>query len=76
MEERLKVLVAEILNLDSDSVDGSTTRDNTETWDSLSHINLITALEQEFGVSFDVGEIEAMSSFEDVLQVLGAKLPG
>lgn len=74
MEERLKILVADILDVDPESIDGSTTRDNTESWDSLNHINLVTALEQQFGVSFDVSEIESMSSFDDILQLMEVKL--
>lgn len=74
MEERLKILVADILDVDPESIDGSTTRDNTESWDSLNHINLVTALEQQFGVSFEVSEIESMSSFDDILQLMEVKL--
>jgi acyl carrier protein len=74
VEERLKILVADILDVDPESIDGSTTRDNTESWDSLNHINLVTALEQQFGVSFDVSEIESMSSFDDILQLMEVKL--
>ena len=74
MEERLKILVADILDVDPESIDGSMTRDNTESWDSLNHINLVTALEQQFGVSFDVSEIESMSSFDDILQLMEVKL--
>ena len=74
MEERLKEVMAEVLNVDAGSIDASTSRDNTAAWDSLGHINLVTALEQEFGFSFEVEEIESMMSFEDVVRVLDTKL--
>jgi acyl carrier protein len=73
MEQKVREIMADILQLDPDAIEGSTSHDNTATWDSLNHINLITALEQEFGTTFDVGEIESMLSFDDILNVLAAK---
>ncbi len=74
MEEHVKQLMADILNVDLDVIDGSTSKDNTASWDSLSHINLIVALEQEFQVSFDVSEIESMMSYSDIVGALERKL--
>ena len=48
--------------------------DSTESWDSLTHINLCLSLEQDFQVSFSVSEMEAMLSYEDIVRVLGEKL--
>jgi acyl carrier protein len=45
-----------------------------EQWDSGNHISLVLALEEEFGVSFEVSEIEAMTSFVDVVSTLEHKL--
>lgn len=74
MEEQVRQVMADILNLDLNSIDGSTSKDSTSSWDSLSHINLIVALEQEFQVSFEVSEIESMLSYQDILETLGRKL--
>ena len=74
MEDQVKNVMADILNLDPNSIDESTAQDGTASWDSLSHINLIVALEQEFQVSFDISEIESMLSFSDILDTLGKKL--
>ena len=48
--------------------------DNTEAWDSANHISMMLALEDEFGISFDVSEIESMTSYFDVVQTVAAKL--
>ena len=74
MEEQVRQVMADILNLDMDSIDGSTSKDSTASWDSLSHINLVVALEQEFQVSFDVSEIELMLSYLDIVEALQRKL--
>jgi acyl carrier protein len=74
MEERIKLLMSEILNVTPESINGTTTRDEIASWDSLNHINLIVGLEQEFAVSFDVAEIESMSCFDDVVRLVKQKL--
>jgi acyl carrier protein len=74
VEEQIKQVMADILDLVPDLIDESTRRDNTDAWDSLSQINLLVALEQEFNVSFDPEEVEAMLSFADILEILEKKL--
>jgi len=66
--------MADLLDLDPERIDGSTLKDNTPAWDSLNHINLVVALEQEFGISFDLHEIESMLSYDDIVQVVVGKL--
>ena len=65
--------MADILDLDPESIDESTTQDNTPSWDSVSQINLLVALEQEFGVTFDASEAESMFSYLDILEILDRK---
>jgi acyl carrier protein len=74
IEERIKQIMADVLDLDPRSIDGDTAMDNTESWDSLSHINLCLGLEQDFAISFSVSEMESMLSYDDIVQVLGEKL--
>jgi len=74
MHEQVKRIMADLLDLDPERIDGSTLKDNTPAWDSLNHINLVVALEQEFGISFDLHEIESMLSYDDIVQVVGGKL--
>jgi acyl carrier protein len=73
MEERLRAIMADVLNVDANSIYPETSRVNNGAWDSLSHINLVVALEQEFGISFDIEEIENMISFENVIQMVQTK---
>jgi acyl carrier protein len=74
MEQRIKQIMADVLDLDCDSIDESTERDAVESWDSLQHIQLCLGLEQEFQISLGVDEIESMLSYADILQVLRGKL--
>ena len=74
MEEQIKQVMADILDLDAGLIDESTTQDNTPTWDSLAQINLLVALEQEFGLVFDAAEAESMLSFQDILDTVDRKM--
>lgn len=74
MEDQIKRVMADVLDLDPETIDGGTARDSVAAWDSLKHITLCLALEDEFKISFDVSEIEAMLSYMDVLQILQHKL--
>jgi len=74
MEDRIKQIMADVLDLNPLAIDGGTAMDTIESWDSLTHINLCLSLEQDFQVSFTVTEMEAMLSYEDILRVLGEKL--
>jgi acyl carrier protein len=74
MEERIKQIMADVLDLEPQAIDGATAMDTIERWDSLTHITLCLTLEQDFQVSFTVSEMEAMLSYEDIALVLSDKL--
>jgi acyl carrier protein len=74
MEERIKQIMADVLDLDPRAINGGATMDTIESWDSLTHINLCLNLEQDFQVSLAVDEMEAMLSYDDIVRVLGEKL--
>lgn len=46
------------------------------TWDSLTHISLILALEEEFGIEFTSLEVTSMSCVGDLFILLEEKLDG
>jgi acyl carrier protein len=73
MEQQIKRILADFLGLDPESIDDSIAMENTEAWDSLAHLNICVALEQEFQVSFAPQEMESMTSYYDIQQVLSEK---
>ena len=74
MEERIKQIMADVLDADPLAIDGSSTMDTIESWDSLTHINLCLSLEQDFEVSFTVSDMEMMLSYDDILRVIVERL--
>ena len=66
----IKQIMADVLSVDAETIDEQTCMRNLGTWDSLAHINLITAIEQEFDTTFDIDDIERMVSFGEIMNVL------
>ena len=71
MEEKVLEILKNVL--DDSSVNKNTTSLNNEKWDSMAHINLVTELEMEFGVSFEPEEFPELSSYQAILTLLKAK---
>lgn len=47
---------------------------NTPGWDSLAHINLISAIEQQFGITFALGELEELKNVGEMIDLMAQKL--
>lgn len=47
---------------------------NVEDWDSLSHINLVTAVERHFEIKFALGELQDLKNVGDMVDLISAKL--
>jgi len=74
MENKEKL--AEILTLLLDqkvTPDSNISMQDCELWDSMKHIEIITTLEEELGVSFNIEDIPKLTSFELLLNAIENK---
>jgi acyl carrier protein len=75
LRERLRTVFIQALGLNNDAeVQGLRYRDIPQ-WDSIGHMALVAAIEDEFGVALDTEQVIDLSSFdvaETVLRKLGA----
>ncbi|HVY81653.1 MAG TPA: acyl carrier protein [Steroidobacteraceae bacterium] len=62
MDPRFRDVLAEILEVDGKTLADDTRREDTETWDSLTHLRLITAVESTFNVHLSMEEIAAANT--------------
>jgi acyl carrier protein len=51
-----------------------TTADDIDDWDSLSHLNLVIAVEMKFGVKFALGELQSLKNVGDMADLVDKKL--
>lgn len=72
-ETALKQVMATLLNVDVASIGPDASMDTVQSWDSLRHMNLVLALEEEFKVSIpdeDAGNITSYQLIKLVLEDL------
>ena len=55
-------------------ISDETTSDDIEDWDSLEHINLIVAIEQEFGMKFSMGEVTGMKNVGAMVDIIQERI--
>jgi len=51
-----------------------TTADDIDDWDSLSHLNLVIAVEMKFGIKFALGELQSLKNVGDMADLVEKKL--
>ena len=74
MEEQLKQIMGQVFEMRPEDITEDSSIDTIENWDSLKHTNLVIALEQGFGVSFEAEEIVEMMSYKLILLTLKDKV--
>lgn len=75
MLEKTLAIVADIFEVPLETVTPQSSPDTIATWDSIHHLNLVLALEQEFGVQFSPEEIEQLLSVELIVALVAEKMP-
>ena len=56
------------------TITSSTTADDIEDWDSLTHMMLISAVEKKFSVKFPLGELPLLQNVGDMADSIEKKL--
>ncbi len=74
MNPKLAEVMADILEVKPSELSPETVRDGHPTWDSLNHLRLMTAIEEEFGVQFSMDEIESIETAGELDDLLGGYL--
>jgi acyl carrier protein len=69
--DRVRSIVAAVLRVPAESIGDATSPDSVSGWDSLQHMQLVLALEEEFGVQFAVEDMEAMHNVGAIVEIVG-----
>ena len=73
MESRIKKGMGDLFNIGVESINNDSSPDNIENWDSLRHMSLIVALEEEFEVELNDEEIVNSMNYALILNILKSK---
>ena len=55
------------------TVKPETVADDIEDWDSMMHITLVGAVEDEFGVRFKMGEVSTMKNVGEMAEIIASR---
>lgn len=72
--ERLNEVFQDVFDDEDIVVDEETTADDIEDWDSIEHINLISAVESEFGIRFTMGEVSGMKNVGEMISIIEVRV--
>jgi len=74
MESTLKTVMATVLGIQADAIGDDTSMDTVASWDSLKHMTLVLAIEEEFGVSIPDEDAANITSYPLVRLVLAEQM--
>lgn len=72
--EELQPLFRDILDQPALRITRKSNSSNVEGWDSLAHINLVTAIEQEYNVKFSIDELLELKNVGEMVDLMEIKL--
>ena len=73
VEDRIKSIMSAVFEIPEEQIKDNSSPDTIESWDSLKHMNLIVALEEEFEVEFTDDEILEMMNYALIESIIIGK---
>jgi acyl carrier protein len=71
---KIKQVMSAVFEIPFESITDDASSDNIENWDSLRHLNLILALEEEFGISIPDEEVGNLVNYQLIKLVINELL--
>ena len=68
--ERVRACMAKVFDIDPALITLESSPETIEAWDSLGHLNLIMALEDEFGVNLSDDQFLSLTNFAAVVTAI------
>ena len=72
--QRLTNVFREFFDDDEIEIDAETTADDIDDWDSLNHITLMAAVEDEFGIRLSMGEVSGLDNVGALADIIRKKI--
>lgn len=70
----LTPIFCEVFDDDTIVITRLTTANDIDAWDSLSHMNMVMAVEVRFGIRFALGELPTLKNVGDLADLVQKKL--
>jgi acyl carrier protein len=73
VQARLQVVFRDVFGDEALVIRREMTAADVEDWDSLSHINLLVAVEKEFKIRFDLAEVKSLKNVGEMMDLIARK---
>lgn len=74
MDLKIKKIMAALFDVSADDIDEKSSTETLSAWNSIQHMSLVRALENEFDVTIDEDELVMMVNYKKITRVLSRKL--
>jgi acyl carrier protein len=64
MDEKIKKVMSAVFEIPDEDINDNSSPDSIVNWDSLHHMNLVIALEEEFNITFNEDDISNMLNYK------------
>ena len=71
--DQIRNLAADVLDVNAAVLTPASGPDNIDVWDSVQHLNLVLAVEQQYDLQFEPEEIEAMKTLGGIAAAVDRK---
>ena len=74
IESRLTSIFRKVFGNETLNLSNELTANDVEQWDSLSHMILITEIENDFSIKFKLRDLNKMRNIGDMIDIIASKL--
>lgn len=74
IKEQLTAIFRKVFNEPNLEIQPETTANDVDAWDSLSHLNMISAVESQFAIKFKLKDLVKLKNVGDLLNIIEVKL--
>jgi acyl carrier protein len=72
--EELQPIFRDVLDQPNLIITRESNASTVEDWDSLAHVNLVTAIEKRYKIRFALGELQELKNVGDMIDLMKTKL--
>lgn len=76
MHDRINSLIKNVFDIGDRDVTKDLTKDEVATWDSLTHMDLVTSIEKDFSIQLTIDDIVEMQSLGMIRAIIVGKMNG
>jgi acyl carrier protein len=70
IKSRVRVVLARVLKVDPETIADNASQMELSEWDSVLQINVVLALESDFGIEFEDAELQTLTSFPHLVTAI------